>query len=111
MRNYPWYKGWHDDFGKKGLVVLGVHTPETEAEKKLESVKAKVKANKMEYPVAIDGAGKTWAEWDNRYWPGIYLVDKKGVVRYRWYGELNHNGVKAEPVMRKKIEELLAEKD
>jgi hypothetical protein len=65
----------------------------------------------MAYPIAIDTQGKTWRAWDNRYWPGIYLVDKKGIVRYRWYGELNHKEVKGEPAMRKKLEELLAEKE
>lgn len=110
MRNYPWYKGWHDDFKEKGLVVVGVHTPETAAEAKLESVKEKVKANKMAYPVAVDKDARTWAAWDNRFWPGVYLVDKKGVVRYRWYGELNVKDAKAEPALREKIEELLAEK-
>ena len=65
----------------------------------------------MAYPIAVDTNLKTWTAWDNRYWPGIYLVDKKGVVRYRWYGELNYkDSPKAEPVMREKIEELLAEK-
>jgi thiol-disulfide isomerase/thioredoxin len=108
IRNYPHYKAWHDDFKKKDLVIVGVHTPETAAERKLESVKEKVKANKMAYPVAVDGAGKTWAAWDNRYWPAVYLVDKKGLVRYRWYGELNFNGAKGEAAMREKIEELLA---
>jgi hypothetical protein len=37
-------------------------------------------------------------------------VDKKGIIRYRWYGELNVKEAKAEPVMREKIEALLAEK-
>jgi hypothetical protein len=32
-------------------------------------------------------------------------------VRYRWDGELNGKDVKGEQIMRKKIEELLAEKD
>ncbi len=62
----------------------------------------------MAYPIAIDNGSKTWAAWDNHYWPSVYLVDKKGVVRYRWDGELNAKG---EEVMRKKFEELLAEKD
>jgi thiol-disulfide isomerase/thioredoxin len=111
IRNYPHYKAWHEAFKDKGVVILGVHTPETEAERKLESVKEKVAANKMAYPVAVDGQGKTWAAWDNRYWPAVYLVDRKGNVRYRWYGELNYKGAKGEPAMREKIEELLAEKE
>jgi predicted transcriptional regulator len=65
----------------------------------------------MEYPIVVDNAGKNWAAWDNRFWPCIYLIDKKGNVRYRWDGELNWNEVKGEAIMRKKIEELLAEKE
>jgi hypothetical protein len=65
----------------------------------------------MEYPVAVDNAWKNWKAWGNRYWPSVYLIDKQGFVRYRWDGELNWNTVKGEEVMRKKIEELLAEKE
>jgi peroxiredoxin len=111
IRNYPWYTGWHEDFAEKGLVVLGVHTPETEQEKKIEKVRQKVKDNGMKYPIAVDGAGKTWQAWDNRWWPSVYLIDKQGNVRYRWDGELNWKETKGEEIMRKKIEELLAEKE
>ncbi len=90
--------------------MLGVHTPESEGEKVVEKVRAKVKENKIEYPIAIDNAGKTWQAWDNRYWPAVYLIDKKGDVRFRWYGELNWKETKGEKEMRAKIEILLAEK-
>jgi hypothetical protein len=68
-----------------------------------------VKENGMTYPIAVDSEKKTWQAWKNRYWPAVYLIDKKGFVRYRWEGELNYQGAKGEAVMRKKIEELLAE--
>ena len=64
----------------------------------------------MKYAVAVDSQGKTWAAWGNRSWPSIYLIDKKGTVRYRWDGELNGNQVKGEEIMRMKINELVAEK-
>jgi len=88
-----------------------VHTPETEGEKNIEAVRKKVKENGIKYPVAVDSTGKTWAAWGNRYWPSIYLIDKKGNVRYRWDGELNWNKTKGEEIMRKNIEELLTEKE
>ena len=91
------------------MTVIGVHTPETEGEKKIEGVRKKVKDNGMKYAVAVDSQGKTWAAWDNRWWPSIYLIDKKGNIRYRWDGELNSKKVKGEEIMRKKIKELLAE--
>jgi hypothetical protein len=65
----------------------------------------------MKYPIAVDNEAKNWQAWGNRYWPSVYLIDKKGDVRYRWDGELNGKDVKGEEIMRKKIEELLAEKD
>jgi len=57
----------------------------------------------------VDGSGKTWQAWENHYWPAVYLIDKKGDVRYRWDGELNWKGTNGEKIMRKRIEELLAE--
>jgi predicted transcriptional regulator len=65
----------------------------------------------MEYPIVVDNAAKIWNAWGNHFWPCVYLVDKKGNVRYRWDGELNSNEVKGEAIMRKRIEELLAEKE
>jgi predicted transcriptional regulator len=93
------------------VTIIGVHTPETEGEGDLEKVKKKVKDNKIAWSVAVDPKSKTWKAWDNQYWPCVYLVDKKGKVRYRWEGELNYGGVKGEKIMREKIEELLAEKE
>jgi hypothetical protein len=90
--------------------IIGVHTPETVGEAQIDRVRQKVKENRMAYAVAIDNEMKTWKAWDNQCWPSVYLVDKKGFVRYRWDGELNYKDVKGEAVMRGKIEELLAEK-
>ena len=88
-----------------------MHTPETEGERKLESVRQKVKENQMEYPILMDSDWKVWNAWTNRVWPSVYLIDKKGNVRYWWYGELNWQGAKGEQFMRGKIEQLLAERE
>jgi AhpC/TSA family len=93
------------------LTVIGVHTPETDEEKEIDKVRKKVKDNDMKYPVAVDGKALTWQAWGNQFWPSVYLIDKKGDVRYRWDGELNWKETKGETIMRKKIEELLAEKE
>lgn len=69
-----------------------------------------MKHHEIKYPVAVDGAAKTWKAWDNRYWPCTYLIDKEGFVRYRWDGELNWKELKGEKLMREKIEQLLSEK-
>jgi hypothetical protein len=90
-------------------VVLGIHAPETEAEHDIEKLRAKVVANGLAYPVAIDNRQHTWRAWANKMWPSVYLIDKRGHVRYWWYGELNWEGAKGEQYLRQRIEELLAE--
>jgi len=91
--------------------MLGIHTPETKGERDVGTVKKKVKDNGIKYAVAVDNDFKTWKAWGNQYWPSTYLIDKKGNVRYRWDGELNWDKTKGEEIMRKKIEELLEEKE
>lgn len=71
-----------------GVQLLGVHTPETEAERVLDNVKKKVKELGLQHPILIDGKGENWQRWSQQYWPSVYLVDKRGKVRYRWQGEL-----------------------
>jgi len=39
----------------------------------------------------------------------IYLIDKQGIARWGWTGELSGKGAKGESRMREKIEELLRE--
>ena len=70
-----------------------------------------MKDHEIKYPVAVDGAGKTWRAWGNRYWPSVYLIDRAGYVRFRWDGELNWKTTQGEKLMRERIEKLLAEKE
>lgn len=109
MRNYPWYTGWHKDFADKNLLVIGIHTPESAGEKQIDRIRQKAKENRLEFPIAVDNSLKMWKAWGNRYWPSTYLIDKQGFVRYRWDGELNGKEIQGEKIMRKHIEELLAE--
>ena len=111
VRNLPHYQAWHEKFAGEGVLVVGLHTPETASERIAEAVRAKTAEYKMAYPVAIDGAAKNWNAWATRWWPSVYLVDKRGYIRYWWAGELNWQGTEGEAVMRKRIAELLAEKD
>ena len=91
--------------------MIGIHTPETEGEKKIDNVRKKVKEQDFKFPIAVDTDFKTWRAWDNRYWPSVYLIDKEGFVRYRWDGELNWKDIPGEKRMRERIEKLLAEKE
>ncbi len=109
IHNLPHYDKWHDELASEGLVVLGMHTPETPAERSVDNLRAKVDEYGIKYPVAVDHDNANWKAWGNSWWPSVYLVDKNGRVRYWWYGELNWQGAKGEAFMRQKIKELLAE--
>ena len=93
------------------MVILGIHTPETEEEKSVDALKKKLKGAGLYHPVAADNKGTMWQRYNNSYWPSVYLIDKKGIARWGWSGELGWNGAKGGALMRKKIEDLLGEKE
>src|SRR5579871_2769771 len=107
--NLPFYAKWQKQFEKQGVVVIGVHTPETEGEKVTANVAREVKRLGITYPVLIDRQGKNWTRWQQQFWPTVYLIDKHGQVRYYWEGELEWNHAGGEAIMTQKIEELLKE--
>ena len=92
------------------MILLGIHTPETEGESKIEEVKKALKEAGLTHAVAVDNKLANWKAWSNRFWPAVWLVDKQGFARYRWEGELNWRNSRGQTLMAKKIEELLAEK-
>ena len=108
IHNYPHYRAWQDKYkDDKSLVIVGIHTPEFDAEKDIDRIKERAKKNKLAFPIAVDNAGANWRAWGNRYWPAIYLVDKAGKIRYRHEGELGADGYKKATA---RIDALLAEK-
>lgn len=87
IRTLPYVTGWYEKYKDQGFVVVGVHTPEFEFEKKTVNVAAALTRYGIRYPVAQDNAFGTWTAYDNHYWPAHYLVDAKGVVRQYHFGE------------------------
>ena len=89
----PYVKSWYDKHKNKGLEIVAVHTPEFDHEKKLSNVKEYITDHGITYPVAIDNDFKIWRNFSNRYWPAMYIVDKKGIVRFRFIGEGNYKRI------------------
>ncbi len=110
QRNYPWYRGWSDSFSGQGLTIIGVHTPEGAHEHDVARVRAKTAEANLTFPVLVDNKKQNWNAWGNSMWPSVYLIDKRGRIRYWWFGELNWQGAGGQRTMAKRIEELLAEK-
>ncbi len=87
IRTLPFLKAWHEKYADKGLVIVGVHTPEFEFEKDRENVIEATETFGLGWPIAQDNDFKTWRAFNNRYWPAKYLVDKDGYIRYTHFGE------------------------
>ncbi len=83
----PYVQAWHRKYADKGLVVIGVHSPEFSYEKDIAKVQAYLKDKDIRYPVPIDNDFATWNRYGNRYWPALYLIDKQGVIRTVRIGE------------------------
>lgn len=87
LRTLPFLKEWDKNYRDKGLVIVGVHTPEFAFEKDLSNVKTAVDNLGVLYPVALDNDYGTWRAYHNHYWPAHYLIDQKGIVRMIHFGE------------------------
>ena len=103
LRTLPFLTDWDTKYREKGLVIIGVHSPEFEFEKKIENVLLAVEQYGIRYPVVQDNDHVTWAAYQNRFWPHKYLIDAEGYIRYDHIGE----GAYAET--EKRIQELLTE--
>jgi len=87
IRTFPYLKTWNDKYKDKGLVIIGIHTPEFEFEKSSENVEKAITDFGIEYPVIQDNNYATWRAYNNRYWPAKYLIDKEGKIRFAHFGE------------------------
>ncbi len=104
IRTLPYLKAWKGQYGSEGFVIVGVHTPEFEFEKKYENVLNAAKEQGLVYPIAQDNAYGTWRAYGNRYWPHEYLIDIDGFVREDHIGEGGYEETE------KAIQELLQER-
>jgi thiol-disulfide isomerase/thioredoxin len=99
----PTLNSWYEEYASQRLVIIGNHYPEFPYEANLENLKNAVKDDEINYPVAQDNEGTTWNAYKNKYWPTMYLIDKKGEIRYVRIGEGGYDLTEAA------IQSLLAE--
>jgi hypothetical protein len=77
----------------KGVVIIGIHTPEFEFEKKISNVKEAVKRHRIEYPVLSDPERTNWENYGNTYWPRAALIDLNGSVIMEHIGESGYDEI------------------
>ncbi len=91
VRTLPYLTDWDKKYRDMGLVIVGVHSPEFEFEKKPANVRDAIAQHGIRYPVALDNNLSTWLNFHNRYWPAHYLIDRQGRVVYTHFGEGKYN--------------------
>ncbi|NDJ58733.1 redoxin domain-containing protein [Enterobacteriaceae bacterium 4M9] len=99
----PHVREWAEKYRARGLVVIGVHTPEYPWEKDPAAVQRALAKWHIRYPVALDNQYQIWNAFGNQYWPAHYYFDARGLLRHVQLGEGNY--AQQEQV----IESLLAE--
>jgi thiol-disulfide isomerase/thioredoxin len=104
IRTIPYINDWNQKYADKGLVIVGVHSPEFEFEKNYDNVKAAVQRLGITYPVILDSDHGTWNAYGNQYWPRHYLIDSQGYIRDNHIGEGGYDQTE------KAIQSLLAER-
>ena len=87
LRTLGYVRAWFEKYADRGLVVVGVHTPEFPFERDVENVRQAVEAMRVAYPVALDSSYAIWDAFGNNYWPAVYIADAQGRIRHHHYGE------------------------
>jgi len=75
LRTLPHVRAWSEKYRNRGLVVIGVHSPEFAFEKNIDNVRRAAKDMHVDYPIAIDSDHAVWRAFRNNYWPALYFID------------------------------------
>lgn len=87
LRTLPSIENLYNKYKDRGLVVIGIHTPEFEFEKDPINVIEAVHRLGITYPVAQDNNYTVWQAYHNHFWPAHYLIDQSGNIVDVHFGE------------------------
>jgi hypothetical protein len=105
IRTLPYLEAWHERYADAGLTVIGVHSPGYSFGRDRDTVASAVERLAIQHPVVLDPDFAIWRLYGNRGWPGRYLFDRRGVLRFIHYGEGEYEATELA------IQELLREID
>src|SRR5436190_2879185 len=87
LRTLPYLKAWHERYADAGLRVILVQSPGYSFGRDRDVTAQAIKRLDVRMPVVLDPDFSVWREYGNRGWPGRYLFDREGVLRFFHYGE------------------------
>jgi thiol-disulfide isomerase/thioredoxin len=103
IRTFPALHALYDRYHDVGFEIVGVHSPEFTFEKNPSNVRAAIEEHGLTWPVAMDNDMDTWRAYKNHYWPHVYLIDARGIIRFDKIGEGDDD------LVQTRIRALLAE--
>ena len=92
-----------------GLSVVGVHTPELDSDYAVGPLRDSMTRDAVSWPVVQDNDFATWRSYQVRAWPTFVLVDRSGIVRGRWVGEISDRFPDGRAPVQQAIQSLLRE--
>lgn len=105
LRVLPYVRAWADKYKDRGLVVVGVQTPEFAFEKDGQNIAKAAADLGVHYPIAIDNDFAVWRAFENEAWPALYFIGADGRIRRRVLGEGHYDE------SERLIQQLLTEAD
>jgi thiol-disulfide isomerase/thioredoxin len=87
LQTLPYLKEWHKRYSEKGLVTIGVHSPQFPFASDPINVRGAIDKLEIKYPVVMDNDFLIWGAFRAMTWPTKYLIDKHGFIRYVHPGE------------------------
>jgi thiol-disulfide isomerase/thioredoxin len=90
LRALPYVVEWNKKYESFGLVTIGIHTPKFPFGKNPDYVQKAIERCGVVFPVVMDNEGLIAANYGQRSWPTMYVVDKQGFIRFQNSGEGNY---------------------
>lgn len=93
----PHLRALYDTYQSDGLEIIGVHSPEFDFEKDVNSIQQAAIDQRVNWPIALDTEKTSFRAWqeDRRFWPRTYVIDQNGDIRYDHIGEGGYDDLKA----------------
>ncbi len=107
LRTLSYVRAWTEKYHDRGLVTVGVHTPEFPFEHDVDNISHAANDMRIEYPIAIDSDYRVWRAFGNHYWPAVYIADAQGQIRHHQFGEGRYE--ECERVIQRLLREAGAE--
>src|SRR5260370_41387772 len=93
LRSLSYVRKWSEEYGDRGLTIIGIHSPQFEFEKNPAYVEMAIKRYQVNFPVVLDNNFINWDAFNNYAWPSFYLINKDGSVVLTAVGDENYEEI------------------